>query len=184
MDPPLGNTSPRLSHASDRLDPSYTRTCTCTRQRPRARRRARTTFPGETLSLQRCVTLQRLLACTRAWYQSSAISVTFRTLSRDSRGDLRKVPREGTFNSNVRPSKVTWGPVTEKHKTTRETARTRTHAPRRQRQTDLTLTHTRHLRARSDGTMDAPQSTDRQPTQSTDRPPHSRDLTFSPYSNM
>ena len=111
MDPPLGNTNPRLSHASDRLDPSYTRTCTCTRQRPRARRRARTTFPGETLCVQRCVILQRLLACTRAWYQSSAISVTFRTLSRDSRGDLRKVPREGTFNSNVRPSKVTWGPV-------------------------------------------------------------------------
>ena len=42
IDPPLGNTNPRLSHASDRLDPSYTRTCTCTRQRPRARPRART----------------------------------------------------------------------------------------------------------------------------------------------
>jgi len=49
--------------------------------------------------------LQRLLACARAWYQSSAISVTFRTLSRVSRGDLWKVPREGTFNSTVRPSK-------------------------------------------------------------------------------
>ena len=108
---PVGNTSPRLSHASDRLDPSYTRTCTCTRQRPRARRRARTTFPGETLCVQRCVTLQRLLACARAWYQSSAISVTFRTLSRVSRGDLWKVPREGTFNSTVRPSKGRCSPV-------------------------------------------------------------------------
>jgi hypothetical protein len=112
MDPPLGNTNPRLSHASDRLDPSYTRTCTCTRQRPRARRRARTTFPGETLCVQRCVTLQRLLACARAWYQSSAISVTFRTLCRDPRGDLRKVPREGTFDSNDRPSKQRCSPVT------------------------------------------------------------------------
>ena len=69
-------------------------------------------FPGETLSLQRCVTLQRLLACARAWYQSSAISVTFRTLCRDPRGDLRKVPREGTFDSNDRPSKQRCSPVT------------------------------------------------------------------------
>ena len=110
---PLGNTNPRLSHASDRLDPSYTRTCTCTRQRPRARLRALASFPGETLSLQRCVTLlgvtlQRLLACTRAWYQSSAISVTFRTLSRDPRGDLQKVPREGGFETTFKPSKATW----------------------------------------------------------------------------
>jgi hypothetical protein len=67
---------------------------------------------GETLSLLRCVTLQRLLACARAWYQSSAISVTFRTLCRDPRGDLRKVPREGTFDSNDRPSKQRCGPVT------------------------------------------------------------------------
>ena len=113
MDPPLGNTNPRLCHASDRLDPSYMRTCTCTRQRLRARRRARTTCPGETLCVQRCVTLQRLLACARAWYQSSAISVTFRTLCRDPRGDLRKVPREGTFDSNDRPSKQRCSPVTE-----------------------------------------------------------------------
>ena len=55
--------------------------------------------------------LQRLLACARAWYQSSAISVTFRTLSRVSRGDLWKVPREGTFNSTVRPSKGRCSPV-------------------------------------------------------------------------
>ena len=57
--------------------------------------------------------LQRLLACARAWYQSSAISVTFRTLSRVSRGDLWKVPREGTFNSTVRPSKGRCSPVAD-----------------------------------------------------------------------
>jgi len=69
-------------------------------------------FPGETLSLQRCVTLQRLLACARAWYQSSAISVTFRTLCRDPRGDLRKVPREGTFKTTFKPLKQRCGRVT------------------------------------------------------------------------
>ena len=67
---------------------------------------------GETLCVPRCVTLQRLLAFARAWYQSSAISVTFRTLSRDPRGDLRKVPREGTFKTTFKPLKQRCGPVT------------------------------------------------------------------------
>lgn len=98
MDPPLGNTNPRLSHASDRLDPSYTRTCTCTRQRPRARRVRALDFLAEIVEIALFTGVSRykgVLACVRPLYQSSAISVTFRTLSRDPPGDLRKVPRWG-----------------------------------------------------------------------------------------